>query len=88
MGNRQIVAVISDNRRHHLFDLVEEVDLTELQGPPGPSGGNACSPTTTGFTVPMPGETVEVTIQDARWIVGDLRVDVGFWSSTLSTLMT
>jgi hypothetical protein len=38
--------------------------------------------------VPMPGETVEVTIQDARWIVGDLRVDVGFWSSTLSTLMT
>ena len=88
MGNRQIVAVISDNRRHHLFDLVEEVDLTELQGPPGPSGGNAYSPTTTAFTVPMPGETVEVTIQDARWIVGDLRVDVGFWSSTLSTLMT
>ena len=36
---------------------------------PGPSGGNAYSPTTTAFTVPMPGETVEVTLQDASWIV-------------------
>ena len=69
MGNRQIVAVISDNRRHHLFDLVEEVDLTELQGPPGPSGGNAYSPTTTAFTVPMPGETVEVILHDGSWLV-------------------
>jgi hypothetical protein len=43
--------------------------LTELQGPPGPSDGNAYSPTTTAFTVPMPGETVEVTLQDASWIV-------------------
>ena len=41
---------------------------------PGPSGGNAYSPTTTAFTVPMPGETVEVTIQDASWMVVGMQV--------------
>jgi hypothetical protein len=52
-----------------IIEIVEEaaeIDLSELQGP---RGGNAYSPSTTAFTVPMPGETVEVTLADAGWIV-------------------
>ena len=70
MSNRQIVVDISDNRRRQLSTSLEEPDLlADLRGPPGPSGGNAYSPTTTEFTVPGAGETVEVTLQDASWIV-------------------
>jgi microcystin-dependent protein len=46
-----------------------DVTINVPTGAQGPPGTNACTTNTASFTIPPVGQTVQVTVQDASWIV-------------------